>query len=203
MFNAEYMRNRKRTAQIGRTYSKNLAEARGSPISGWQFMEQEKIGALQLANARNLNNLADCVTRLDIYSGNPYVSAHDVQSWRWLYDRFQGQFEQVQQLLEIYAGRAAVGESFLANQQARHVGQLTTLATILVPFTVVAGIFSMSGSFAAGESHFWVFWVVAVPISALLFLNVLAGRRPGLVRSIWETWRRYSTHLHILIIIRH
>lgn len=74
MFNAEYMRNRKRTAQIGRTYSKNLAEARGSPISGWQFMEQEKIGALQLANARNLNNLADCVTRLDVYSGNPYVS---------------------------------------------------------------------------------------------------------------------------------
>lgn len=110
-----------------------------------------------------------------------------MQSWRWLYDRFQGQFEQVQQLLEI---SAAAGESFLANQQARHVGQLTTVATILVPFTAVAGIFSMSGSFAAGESHFWVFWVVTVRISALLFLNVLAGRRPGLVRSIWEAWLR-------------
>ncbi|KAF9636847.1 hypothetical protein BFW01_g7743 [Lasiodiplodia theobromae] len=57
-------------------------------------------------------------------------------------------------------------QSLLANRQARSVGRLSALATVLVPFSVVAGIFSMSGRFAAGEDLFWVFWILAVSFLA-------------------------------------
>ena len=57
-------------------------------------------------------------------------------------------------------------QSLLANRQARSVGRLSALATVLVPFSVVAGIFSMSGRFAAGGDLFWVFWILAVSFLA-------------------------------------
>ncbi|GME22366.1 hypothetical protein MMC19_006276 [Neofusicoccum parvum] len=47
----------------------------------------------------------------------------------------------------------------------RSVGRLTALATVLVPFTLAAAVFPMSGDLAAGESRFWVFWAVAIPLA--------------------------------------
>jgi Mg2+ and Co2+ transporter CorA len=49
---------------------------------------------------------------------------------------------------------ASLSESQIANYQARNVGRLTSLATILVPFSVSAGMFSMGGEYLAGEKNF-------------------------------------------------
>jgi Mg2+ and Co2+ transporter CorA len=49
---------------------------------------------------------------------------------------------------------ASLSESQIANYQAQNVGRLTSLATILVPFSVSAGMFSMGGEYLAGEKNF-------------------------------------------------
>lgn len=165
MFETELKRSRYRIGRRSRHYFKRLQEFRGD---AWQTDEAAKIAQLQLAVVRNINMYSDCVTRLEILCGNPYLSETGVKSWRWLREQLRDQSEQVQLLLDFYGIRASVEESIFSNRQAKHIGQLTALATFLVPFSVVAGIFSMSGDFAAGESLFWIFWVVAVPLSCII-----------------------------------
>ena len=45
----------------------------------------------------------------------------------------------------------------IANRHARSAGQLTKIATIIVPCTFVASISSIGGLFAAGEHLFFVY----------------------------------------------
>ncbi|KAB2572870.1 hypothetical protein DBV05_g8463 [Lasiodiplodia theobromae] len=115
-------------------------------------------------------------------------NTHDreLQSWNALRSRAHALHARFAATLATYEQRAAIEQSVLANErsvlynkqsmlaneqsvlayeQARSVGRLSALATVLVPFSVVAGIFSMSGRFAAGEDLFWVFWILAVSIS--------------------------------------
>ncbi|TGO47240.1 hypothetical protein BCON_0287g00100 [Botryotinia convoluta] len=60
-----------------------------------------------------------------------------------------------------------------ANRQARSAGQLTKIATAVVPSTVVASVFSMGGNFAAGEKLFLVYWAISLPVTLALLIWVL------------------------------
>lgn len=60
-----------------------------------------------------------------------------------------------------------------AERQARSDVQLTKIATIVVPCTFIASIFSMGVSFAAGEGLLYVYWAISVPITVVLFVWVL------------------------------
>jgi hypothetical protein len=84
-------------------------------------------------------------------------------------------------MLQAYMQSISVRETSDANKQARQVGYLTSLATIFIPLSLVAAVFSMGGDFAAGESRFWVYWAVAVPVAAVgcLLLFARAGIRAG------------------------
>lgn len=79
----------------------------------------------------------------------------------------------------------ANNQTAIANRQARSAGQLTKIATIIVPCTFVASIFSMGGSFAAGERHFYVYWAISVPVTLALLLWVLHGD----IKETWQKWR--------------
>lgn len=87
--------------------------------------------------------------------------------------------------LATYEQRASVEESLLANKQARNVGRLSALATVLVPFSVIAGIFSMSGEFAAGEDLFWVFWLLAPTVSGMLMVWLFFEKIVRILRGTW------------------
>ncbi|KAF7924289.1 uncharacterized protein EAE98_007340 [Botrytis deweyae] len=94
---------------------------------------------------------------------------------------------QINQHMEEYAQRAALNEAhanrlqtfeankqtMAANRQARSAGQLTKIATAVVPSTVVASIFSMGGDFAAGEKLFLVYWAISLPVTLALLIWVL------------------------------
>ncbi|CAN8103214.1 unnamed protein product [Discula destructiva] len=61
------------------------------------------------------------------------------------------------------------------NRMARSSGQLTKIATVIVPCSFVASIFSMGDEFAAGKSLFYVYWVISMPTTAVLLFWVLCG----------------------------
>jgi uncharacterized protein YaaW (UPF0174 family) len=77
----------------------------------------------------------------------------------------------------------ATTQTAAANRMARTSGQLTKLATVVVPFTVVASIFSMNGDFAAGKSLFFVYWVISLPITIILLGWVLQKDILALIRK--------------------
>lgn len=84
--------------------------------------------------------------------------------------------------MEMYAQRAALMQADAANRQARSSAQLTKVATVIVPCTFVASIFSMGGDFAAGERLFGVYWAVSLPVTFALLAWVLWQDTPWLRR---------------------
>jgi hypothetical protein len=128
----------------------------------------------------------------------------DAEGWNFLTETAVSLAQKYDDLKEVYVQEASLRESQIENYQARNVGRLTSLATILVPFSVSAGMFSMGGEYLAGEKNFWVFWAVAIPMvwifGLLIFTQILQrleevwkGRLrrsvsipSGSVRSFWK-----------------
>jgi len=105
----------------------------------------------------------------------PAFSALDEEGteiWQAVADSTAGLQRKFGALLAAYAQEASIYESQVANRQARNVGRLTALATVLVPISISAAIFSMGGEYLAGESKFWVFWAVSLPVVLVFTLSV-------------------------------
>lgn len=109
--------------------------------------------------------------------------------WEFLNEKLQSMEATVGDHMDMYSQRAAMEESFAANRQARSAGQLTKIATVIVPCTFVASIFSMGGKFAAGESLFGVYWAVSIPVTLGLLAWVLYEDLPWAWKKISE-WVR-------------
>jgi hypothetical protein len=47
------------------------------------------------------------------------------------------------------------------------INRVTYLGGVLLPFSIVAAIFSMGDTYSPGGSHFFIFWVIAIPICCI------------------------------------
>jgi Mg2+ and Co2+ transporter CorA len=104
------------------------------------------------------------------------------RSWARLMDKLATMEATISNHMEEFSQRAALEESFAAGRQARSAGQLTKIATVIVPCTFVASIFSMGGSFAAGEDLFYVYWTISVPMTVALLAWVVH-------KEVLEWWK--------------
>ncbi|ETS88077.1 hypothetical protein PFICI_01905 [Pestalotiopsis fici W106-1] len=81
-----------------------------------------------------------------------------------------------------------------ANKLARTSGHLTMFATIIVPSTFVASIFSMNGDFEAGKNNFYIYWAISVPITITIFLIVL---RHGILDALRKARKVFVFKRHM------
>jgi hypothetical protein len=101
-------------------------------------------------------------------------------AWGRLKQRLEDLDTKISNHMETYAQLSIMRESFEGHRQtvtsaklAKSSGRLLNLATVFVPFTLVASIFSMNGNYAAGESRFFVFWAVSIPCALALIVWVM------------------------------
>lgn len=150
----------------------------------WRRDDFQKMSDQQLVSRRLKKDFYDVCRKLGVTNDSTAVGGgggggghHKGRSWGWLLERITVLDEQIGDMIMVYGQRSSVQESRIANSQARSVGRLTALATVLVPFTLTAGIFSMSDEFAAGQKFFWVFWAVAIPLATVLLVWVFLVKR--------------------------
>ena len=102
------------------------------------------------------------------------VDQYESADWQALQDRGASLATKFDNLIEGYVQEASIEES-------RGVGRLTKLATILVPFSITAGMFSMGDDYLVGKPQFWVFWAVVIPLVLLLSIMVFTT----FISSFW------------------
>lgn len=73
-----------------------------------------------------------------------------------------GAMSTVSSYLQLAEGRRALSE-------ARNISRLTVLALFFLPLGYVSSLFSMNASFGPGGPFFWIYFVVAIPVSLLVF----------------------------------
>ncbi|KAI1121728.1 hypothetical protein F5Y10DRAFT_288168 [Nemania abortiva] len=113
------------------------------------------------------------------------------KSWVILDEKFSKMEATVASQMDMWAQRAALqqataslAQAEASTRSARTSGQLTKIATIIVPCTFVASIFSMNGRFAAGEDLFFVYWTISVPVTLGLLAWVLHEDIRNVYRSV-------------------
>ncbi|KAI0503236.1 hypothetical protein F5B22DRAFT_662181 [Xylaria bambusicola] len=89
------------------------------------------------------------------------------KAWNSLQSAVTALKMKVDLMSEAYTQAISVRESIIANQQARQVGYLTSLATLFVPISFIAAVFSMGGDYAADQKRFYVFWAVSLPVAVV------------------------------------
>ena len=105
---------------------------------------------------------------LGINYSTTILSEQEIQEWKSLQSYGTALIDTYATFMDAYLQENSLQESRTSNEQARSVGRLTALATVLVPFSIIAGMFSMGGDFLAGQSRFWVFWAVCLPVVVAL-----------------------------------
>jgi hypothetical protein len=81
-------------------------------------------------------------------------------------ERLKDRSDAVRNQLTSLAG--VVGNKQAINE-ARSVRVLTVLGMAILPLSLVASLFSMSGNFSPGGSRFWVYFAVSIPLVFLVF----------------------------------
>ena len=130
---------------------------------------------------------------MGIGTADAVVEGWEADAWQRLQMVLQSLQRKLETLWQAYNQAVAVRESISSNNQGRQVGYLTSIATIFIPASLVAAIFSMGGDFAVGGSRNWVYFAVSVPIMVLglaavfsaqaaWFVGRVAGRVTGIGR---------------------
>ena len=99
---------------------------------------------------------------------NPSAAQWEIDGWKAVMDHTELMQGTLDALATSYMQYVTIEEAHVSNENARSLSRITVLTMFFIPLSTVASIFSMGGGFLPGETQSWVFWVVAIPILALL-----------------------------------
>jgi Mg2+ and Co2+ transporter CorA len=96
-------------------------------------------------------------------------NANDLQEdFAFLQLKMQDTGLRTEKNINLLTALVAIGENKQSIVENHAVARITLLAMIFLPFSTVAAILGMPGNFAPGSDNFWVFWVVVLPLTALI-----------------------------------
>ncbi|TGO12607.1 hypothetical protein BTUL_0085g00170 [Botrytis tulipae] len=72
------------------------------------------------------------------------------------------------------AGVHIRGGEALDLETRQSINRVTYLGGVLLPFSIIAAIFSMGGNFQPGGDQFFIFWVIAIPVCMLTTVLIYA-----------------------------
>jgi hypothetical protein len=138
-----------------------LLNAASSPQStdrtAWRLVQAKlQIQSLEESIQFNMNVLG-------IGGPRSIAEAWEAEDWKSLENTIATVGRGIDVVYEFQTQRAGI-------QGTTSVKNLTSVAILFAPVSVIAGIFAMGGEFAAGDKRFWVFWAVSIPLMSVLSL---------------------------------
>jgi hypothetical protein len=92
-------------------------------------------------------------------------------------------------IISIEENRRTLDQNELTIAQNTNLTRLTTLATVFIPMSFVAALFSMNSDVTSLSQTYWIFFVVCIPLTALALLLVdFLDTRKRIV-SVWNSAR--------------
>lgn len=86
----------------------------------------------------------------------------NLQAW------FNATSQRMEKNIRLLTALVAIGEGKQSLTENHGIARLSLLAMIFLPFSSVATILGIQGSFAPGEGKFWLFWVVAIILTTFV-----------------------------------
>jgi hypothetical protein len=119
----------------------------------------------------------------------------DQQDWSYILWNLEFFISQASDLSRTMAVRVANLEARKSNQFGQAAQRLAGLGVVFLPLGLVAGIFSMGGTFLPGSEHFWVYTAVAFPL-LLGSLTIAFLPLMGWLKKVSRLWKDWKTGMH-------
>ena len=125
-----------------------------------------EVNSLRRRLAWYLNEMRLNLEALNLAPGSPVPKEkkHD-EDFLALYERLQTHQSWAEKLLDVINTSVNLMETEKSMANSKSLSRLTILGFVFVPVSFMASFFSMGGDFAVGESRFWVYFVVTVPLT--------------------------------------
>jgi Mg2+ and Co2+ transporter CorA len=144
-------------------------------------------------NLERLGTSLDCDLQIDDAPKLPRTLSDAQRDFKVLASRLRPLRERAYNLSTVAKDIALLRAAFQATEDGANGLSLSLLAMVIFPFTLVASMFSMADNFKPGNSQFWLFFAVSIPLSAVIILFLTLNQN-------WEYWRNYGTRtLHSII----
>jgi Mg2+ and Co2+ transporter CorA len=86
----------------------------------------------------------------------------------YLEDKVLGTARRIEKNINLLTALVSIGEGKQGLDENHGIVRLTLLATIFLPFSTVATIFSIQGGYGPGQDTFWLFWAIAIPLTGFV-----------------------------------
>ncbi|EED23182.1 conserved hypothetical protein [Talaromyces stipitatus ATCC 10500] len=80
-----------------------------------------------------------------------------------------------------------------AISQAEDTRRLTYIAIIFLPMSFLTGLFSMSEPYGPGSDRFWIYWVVALPLTAFIIVVLVLDLRFRFLSIFWAIMQKRNS----------
>lgn len=165
------------------------------------------MGSTLQAGAITMSEGLTNLTRLDKERHQRLIRREkDQQDWSYILWNLEFFISQASDLSRTMAVRVANLEARKSNQFGQAAQRLAGLGVVFLPLGLVAGIFSMGGTFLSGNDHFWVYAAVVFPLLlgslTIAFLPLTSWLKK--VRRLWKDWKmRLHQHRKKKRVLRH
>lgn len=109
-----------------------------------------------------------------------------IKDFQAVHDKFKRMEKNAEKQISTVFAKISVEAGEESINQARRVTRLTVIATVFLPMSFVASIFSMNGRFALDGECWWMYVVVAVPLVLSITLCGLYFRKSRKENPAWS-----------------
>lgn len=104
--------------------------------------------------------------------------------------------QRLENMLPVVTSLVQLVDSRRSFTETANISRLTILALVFIPLTFVSGLLSMDGEYAPGGRHFWVYIVVATPLTLTVFLIArLVVDGDGMTSLLVLLWKNLLSHV--------
>ena len=151
--------------------------------------------ALQSWRRRSMSSQQklQAVNRLLRYSATSYSHSEEykllVEDYDYLSLNMDEFGRRLERMLPVVTSLVQIVDSQRSFAETANISRLTILALVFVPLTFVASLFSMNPDTGPGGHYFWIYFVVALPVTLVVYL---IARPPMKILSLtnWSRRRR-------------
>jgi Mg2+ and Co2+ transporter CorA len=112
------------------------------------------------------------------------ADAKDIKGdFKYLQDKVLGTAGRIEKNINLLTALVSIGEGKQALDENHGIARLT-LVTVFLPFSTAAKIFSIQGGYGPGQSTFWLYWAIAIPLT--VFVLPLSALYYGIGISLYR-----------------
>ena len=120
-----------------------------------------------------------------------------VKDFQAVHDRFKQMEMKAEKQINTVLAKISIEAGEQSIDEVRRVTRLSIIATIFLPLSLVASVFSMNGRFSIDGDNWWMYMAIAIPLTSFITLCGLGFKRVARRNPAWSVHHDHFDTEHL------